>query len=371
MAIRVTCVMNADHVGGAELSTLEVLSSLSSEVEFCIVSQLEPPPELKRKFHFVMLRRVYFAKRFIDVVKLASNVIRNSIAIVRIVRANRSELIYAHSIQSFLYCILPKLILRKKLVWHVRDRAPSRLIYKIAYALSDVVICVSRFIYDSLPGKTCKKRLIVNGIDDDRWRWRRSFKIHDELGFDRATRIVANIGQLVPWKNQQIFITIARELLKKHPEVRFVIIGADPLGRNSQYVQSLKDRIVAQDLDRYIFLIGHKPYIEAYFNSIDILVHTAINEPFGRVTIEAMALGRPVVALSSGGPKEIILNGKTGYLFGSNELKIGSEKISALLTDKKLFTRIGKEARRHVSKSYTLTAKSSELEKLFHETCGK
>ncbi|ELR72285.1 hypothetical protein C900_01700 [Fulvivirga imtechensis AK7] len=266
--------------------------------------------------------------------------------IIKKIKKEKVDILYAHSIQSILYCIIPKMMTRIKLIWHVRDNPPFKLIYKISALISDEAICVSEYINRQVPGQN--KKTIYNAVNtkDFTPASTKSGLIHQELQLNPDKKLVAQIGQLVPWKNHPLFILAARDILKEYKNVHFLIVGEDLFNENERYNDYLKKLVQNTGMESHISFLGYKHNIKEYMREIDILIHPATTEPFGRVLIEAMALEKPVIAVNSGSPPEIVLNNKTGYVINANniipQLK---EKAIQLLANEHLIKSMGKAGR--------------------------
>src|SRR5262249_59618973 len=91
-----------------------------------------------------------------------------------------------------------------------------------------------------------------------------------------------------------------------------IVGGIRRLG--AEYGERLKERVAAPDLAGHVFLTGARGDVAACMDAADLVIHASNREPFGRVLLEAMAAGRAVIAPREGGPREIVVDGKTGVL---------------------------------------------------------
>ena len=96
------------------------------------------------------------------------------------------------------------------------------------------------------------------------------------------------------------------------------------------------------------------------------VVFPSVNEPFGQVPVEAMACGTPVIASDSGGPRETILEGKTGYHFRTNDAASLAERIN-LIMDNNLMPEMAISARKHVEQNFTLEITCNKLYNIFSQ----
>jgi len=128
------------------------------------------------------------------------------------------------------------------------------------------------------------------------------------------------VGRFVKFKNLKLFL----ELCKKMPDYNFHLVGDGPdLNLLNSYSLS--------NLTYYGTLKKNKLF--KLLKKMDILVNTSYEEPFGRIFIEAMKFRVPVLARNKGGPKDIIISGRNGYLVKKYTLKEYSKKIKLILKD--------------------------------------
>ena len=117
-----------------------------------------------------------------------------------------------------------------------------------------------------------------------------------------------NVGSFVPKKNQAMALDVLQELLKVGIDTRLTFAGDGPL--KSQVQQQAE----AKGVQNRCSFLGNVQNIEAHYRHADLYLHTAWEEPFGLVLVEAMASGLSVVALDAGGNRELIQDGINGRL---------------------------------------------------------
>jgi len=104
------------------------------------------------------------------------------------------------------------------------------------------------------------------------------------------------------------------------------------------------------------------------YQGCDIVVHPALwREPFGRTVIEGMALGKVVVASASGGPKETIQDGKTGFLVEAGNVKALKEKLIALMDDKEIRDKISVKAKKYCRDHFHPAVIARQYEKIYFQ----
>jgi glycosyltransferase involved in cell wall biosynthesis len=140
-----------------------------------------------------------------------------------------------------------------------------------------------------------------------------------QLGLPVAGPLIGMVGRLQRWKGMHVFIAAMARVHESHPSARAVIVGGAH-ETEPRYLDELRAQAHQSGLTDVITFAGFQSNIPEWMQAMDVFVHASDREPFGIVVIEAMALGKPVIAGASGGPAEIITGGVDGLLvpFGEN-----------------------------------------------------
>ena len=196
--------------------------------------------------------------------------------------------------------------------------------------------------------------VIYSGIDLERFAShksvdKKSFLLKNNIPQDKI--IIGTVGRLDKLKNQELLIDAAKLLVEKNPNIHFIIIGDETDSITGKgYKQKLVDKIRHFGIDNSVSFFGFTNNIENYFDVMDIFVLPTDKESFGYVLIEAMAKGIPVLATNQGGPKEIIIDNKNGFLFDPNNVSDLANKLLLLINDSTLRRDMG-EASKKIAKS--------------------
>jgi glycosyltransferase involved in cell wall biosynthesis len=136
-----------------------------------------------------------------------------------------------------------------------------------------------------------------------------------ELGVHEGEVLLGSFGRLQRWKGQDVFVAAAAEVARARPNSRFVVVGGSVFGLEPEYFEDLKRAAAAAGLGDRLRFTGYRTDVARLMAACDVVCHTSrVPEPFGLVIIEAMALGRPVIATAGGGPSEIIAAETDGVL---------------------------------------------------------
>ena len=172
-------------------------------------------------------------------------------------------------------------------------------------------------------------------------------------------------GQLVPWKNHPLFIEAAARMAARLPNARFLIIGDDRFGDHPGYRSELESLARARGLQDRLTFTGHRKDITAVLNSIDILVHPADREPFGRVVAEAMALAKPVVAINACGPAEIIRPDIDGLLVPLHDPTALANAVCDLAQDPAKREQLGHSAQARIANAFPIESTVKRIMDLY------
>ncbi len=200
-------------------------------------------------------------------------------------------------------------------------------------------------------------RTIYRGIDFARFNpasvtAERMMKLSREWRLPDGAPIIFCPARLTRWKGQIEFLQAFKML--ERPDIMAVIAG-DAQGRDA-YRKELEDLVQSLGLDGQIRIVSEcKDMAAAYQLSTVVVCPSVEPEGFGRVPVEAQAMGRPIVATDHGGAKETVINGKTGWLVTPGDPASLAEGLKAALEvgvrDDDLFTM---EARAWVESKFTV-----------------
>jgi glycosyltransferase involved in cell wall biosynthesis len=163
------------------------------------------------------------------------------------------------------------------------------------------------------------------------------------LGLPPDGPLIGIVGRLQRWKGIHVFVQAMVQVLETHPEAHAVIVGgAHDL--EPDYPEVVDGLIHKHRVQDRILWVGFQKNIPLWMQAMDIVVHASDKEPFGIVIIEAMALGKPVIAGAEGGPAEIITNEMNGLLVPFGQPHLLAKAIRRYLDDTVFSEQIGHAA---------------------------
>ena len=249
---------------------------------------------------------------------------------------------------------------------------------------SDLLIAGSNFIFSHI-SENYKKFLnsknkflvIFRGInteyfDPNTVKLKDVEKLRDNWKINEKQKIILLPGRLTSWKGQEMFIEAINLFQVQNPELNFlaIILGNDQ-GR-TVYRKKLERLVEQFKLNKKIKFIDNCNNMPVAYFIADVVISSSVEpEAFGRVSIEAQAMRKPIIASNIGGSKETVIDNKTGLLFESGNPKSLSKKIDEILKlDSLTLDLMGREGRKNVVNRFNIEKMClntySEYKKLFN-----
>ena len=296
--------------------------------------------------------------------------------IQHLIRRERIALVHTNS----LYCLYGAWAARFANcphIWHLREIPPAIPVLRPLYAqmvvrLSSLVVAMTTACVEGLfgPGKIPGKVMVMpDGIDVIRWNPEISGRrIRDELALPQDAPVIGFVARLDPWKGLEVFLQAAKLISGRVPGAHFLVVGDAPLGFEA-YKEGMLSLANNLGLNGRVHFLGWRYQLDdipEVMAALTALCHTPLRpEPFGLVLIEAMAIGRPVVAPRAGGPADIVLDGTTGYLVPSGDVGSLADRLCLLIQDPGRAARMGMAARARVVDRYSSERFASRLAEMY------
>jgi glycosyltransferase involved in cell wall biosynthesis len=296
----------------------------------------------------------------------------NSIILIGIILLNNISIVHARSRAPAWSCLFASKLTGRKFVttFHGTYNFKSNLkkLYNSVMVRSDLVIAGSNFIFSHIKENYSrylnnKKKFLVifRGINVDYFDSSTTLesdekKLLKQWDIEKDKKIILLPGRLTSWKGQEVFIEAINLINIEIGYEAFyaVILGSDQ-GREL-YKKKLIRLSEQYRMSKQIRFIDNCKNMALAYKVSDIIV-SASNEPeaFGRVSVEAQSMGKPIIASNIGGSNETIINEKTGFLFESNNAKSLSKQILRVLNmDETSLKTIGIEARKNATQRFNV-----------------
>ncbi len=293
-------------------------------------------------------------------------ILLNAIILVMIILIFNINIVHARSRAPAWSCLIATKITGRKFVttFHGTYTFKSSLkkFYNSIMLRSDLIIAGTNFIFSHIKEnyskylKPQKKFLVIfRGINTDFYNPK---KIKDsdvdllkkKWNLPENKKIILLPGRLTSWKGQEMFLESLEKLKKVAPDIDFlaVIVGSEQ-GRNiyKKKLLRLVDQYRLINEVKFVDSIGLMPV--AYKLSTIVVSSSIEPEAFGRVSVEAQAMEKPIIASNIGGSRETIMDEKTGFLFEAGNSEKLSKKIAEVLNLSDVtLNGIGSEGRKNI-----------------------
>lgn len=267
--------------------------------------------------------------------------------------------------------IIAAKVLRVPVVSHMRSFEEVYPLQRMAYEYVNKSIAITKSVekyYRDRFVDNGKIEMIYDGIEEHEIQVTNPECLRHEYGIhDSGIVTVGIVAIFMNWKGIDVFIRAMEMVKEACPDVRGFVVG-DCLPGDTEYKEFLFELTRELRVDDVVNFTGFRKDVYDVFSSLDVVVHASTSpEPFGRVIIEAMALGKPVIATALGGPLEIIENGHNGLLIEPGDPAALAEAIISLVSDEKERLRMGENAVAHVNEHFRQEDAVRKIEAIYDE----
>ncbi|WP_136514439.1 glycosyltransferase [Geomonas edaphica] len=299
------------------------------------------------------------------------------VGIVSYLRRHRIDLVNAHLFTASVYatvagtmCGVPVVSTFHGTMDVDAEDPGKRLKWWVLNTFSARVVYVSSFLRDFYVKNASASRqnaeVIRNGICIDGFRGSMSkCEARSRLTIEEGALVVGCVGDLRPAKDYGSAIRAAALLRKRFDNLHLVIAGSV-----TDLLEGLRDLATSLGIADRVHFIGHHPHIQEVLPAFDVYLSSSTSEGFSLSIVEAMAAGVPVVATRSGGPEEIVVDGKTGLLVEVASPEKIAEAAAAILLDAALASSLKREAYVDVSRRFSIDHMIERYSDLFWRLAG-
>jgi glycosyltransferase involved in cell wall biosynthesis len=173
--------------------------------------------------------------------------------------------------------------------------------------------------------------------------------------------VVGMVGRLAREKGQHVFLKAARKVLDRGIDVMFAVVGE---GEEEYALSKLAKQL---RLEYNVMFSPHIPNRRELYKTFDIVVVPTLRAGVGSTALEAMSMGKPVIASAVGELLHIVEEGKTGLLVAENDGEALAGRIVELLGNSELCRSLGSKAREYVVENFSLTTMVKATQQFYEE----
>lgn len=360
--MRILYVNQTADVSGAERSLLSLWDGLGDRVEPLVACPDGPFAELVEargiRREPIVGTEASFRLHPVHTSRGLAEIGRSALQVRRLTGRLAPDLVHANTTRAALLALLAR-HRRPPVLAHIRDWVPegrfSGFVLGQVARRADLLVANSEFIARQFDGLKlrCPIEVVHNPVDlrrfdpgsVDREEVRR------ELGLGPAEPTIAVVAQLTPWKGQDDAIRILAELRAGGLGANLLLAGSAKFGAagtqfdNRGFERRLHDLAAELGVADSVRFLGERDDPPRIMAATDVLLVPSWQEAFGRVVIEAMAMGVPVAATDVGGPGEVVRPGEDGLLLAPRQPSAWADALAPLLGSEEERGRIGAAGR--------------------------
>jgi glycosyltransferase involved in cell wall biosynthesis len=370
--VKVLYVSHTAVVSGAERSLLDLLGGLPATVHPLLATPPGPLQALAQERGVATMAitgtagslRVHplHTPRALAEMALAAWQVRRAAA------RHGADVVHANSIRAGIVLGFARLRATPTIV-HVRDCLPagrvSTATLRLIASTATTIVANSAYTAASVRAAApdASVEVVHNAVDLQRF---------DPGALDRAGArarlgdaaegrlLLGVVAQLSPWKGQDTAIEALSLLCREGIDAHLVLVGSAKFVAsstrfdNEDYVARLRELVATAGLEDRVSWLGERDDVPQIIRALDVLLLPSWEEPFGRAVIEAMALGVPVVATDVGGPREIVQDGRQGFLVAPRQPSAWARAIAKVAESEDGGAAMGRAGRERATRVFTI-----------------
>jgi L-malate glycosyltransferase len=382
--MRVLIANHTSTVSGAEHALLDLLAALPSGIEAVVAA---PPGDLAERLaaaghaHLPLTGTAGSLKLGLRHTPVGvAQLMRAGWELRRLARRTGAQVVHANSVRSGLSAVLARRAGGPPVLVQVHDCIPGGAAagaVRRVVIRADALVANSAYTARCLGGAGARARVTYNPVDLGRFdpsavdgdAARRA------LGVPLDAPLLAIVGQITPWKGQATAIAALARLRASQPGARLVVAGStkfvDAATRydNRAYLEGLHSQVAEAGLGDAVLFTGEHADVPAVVAAADLVLVPSREEPFGRIVVEALAMGTPVLATRVGGPAEVIEDGREGLLLDPRDPDTWARAAASLLADPARRARMG-AAGRETARRFDRGAYARAMVEVYEETAA-
>ena len=372
----------ARNVGGGEYILYLVIKNLRRDIFHPIVFYARENEIIKRlKEEDVELIRVPLNEKIISVYRdeikkdpgnlliYAYHLMNEIYKVIRLLTINKVDILHPHDNLSKIIGGIAAKIARVKVVAHCHDLLRNNLIDKMLLIdqllFLDRIIAVSESVgnlFKILGRKSKKVCTIYNGIDLNKFDYETRSLSKEELNLSDDHVVIGVIGMFDRIKGHEyLFKAVEKLVFEGRTDIICLVVGEGRM-RNE-----LEEFVSSRNLGRNIRFLGYRNDIPELLKVMDVVVVPSLQESFGMVPVEAMAMKIPVIATRVGGLVEVIEDGKTGILVPPGDVGSLCMAIKQLIENPEMRKEMGEAGKKRVEEKFDILVNVRKTEQLYLE----
>lgn len=376
--LRVAHVLHSEVVGGVEVATLRLAKALEEGSDISIVAFCNGEHSSVEQLFFRNYIKVvpYEAGEFSY--RHPTSFLRSTRQFARELRRYKIDLVHCSDLMSAYHAGPAAKLVGVPVVCHIRSGFPNfQARYKPPIFTVDRFVFVSHATWRNFNKifPLARKRGVViydwppeSDANQAVARWR----VREQFEMDAHSPLLGMIARIAPQKDFETLIEAMSKVVATNPDVRLLLIGDNQNDADSRaYYEKLVQEISALGITDNVIWGGFREDTADLLSAMDVVLLCTHSEGLPLIILEAMSLGRPVVATDAGGVSELIQNGETGLLHKHQDADHLAMQIQVLLNSPELAKKIGNKAQKVVQARFTRESAVNSIRDLYFQLAKK
>jgi glycosyltransferase involved in cell wall biosynthesis len=359
-------------VGGVEHATLRIAQATESARLHHVIICPEQQPIVREFFategfettEYIVTEPSYRHPKFY---------LRASLSLARDLRRRRIDLVHCADLLAAHRMAFAARLAGVPVLCHVRTRYPSisRRDQSFLWWVNKFVF-VSRNTWEQFDYKISKQRgtVIYDGLDtkvcETSTQQARDSSVRREFGIPDDSPIIGMAARVAPQKDYPTLIKAAARLIRSEPKVRFLIVGDYSSTHNYRdHYEEVKLLLANHGVTSHFVFTDFRDDVMRLMSAMDVFTLSTHEEGLPLVVLEAMAVGKPVVATAVDGIPEIVIDGETGFLYPHEDDAKLAAHLMKLLQDKQLAANLGSAGRKRVESKFSRARFAEDMINLY------
>jgi len=357
-------------MGGVEIATLRIVEATCKQfrhIAFCLPDAVA----LRDAFERMGIKTVTYNLPEPSL-RHGGRYYKESKIVARQLKQVEADIVHFQDVKAAYHNSLAAILAHSRIVCHIRSANPQLSLHqKLCFRPVQRFIFVSKESRQSfaLSLPDSKTRVVYDAIEVPTEDSSESnTAVRRELGVPDGCVLVGMVARVAPVKDYFTLAGAAVQVLARHPNTRFLIVGDNSVEElNRSHYAEVAARLNELGIaDRFIFT-GHRDDVPRLIAAMDLCVLCTHREGFPLSILEAMAMGKPVVATWVGGIPEIVTNEVTGYLHQHGNSKELADALLRLIENPEEARRMGESAREIVMKNYSRQHFADEIAETYRD----
>lgn len=373
--IKIVYLIGTLRIGGAERDVVETATRLNKDLFAPQIYCVSGGGSLQQRVEQHDVPLTIFQPKQSGIAR-KKQILPKFFSLLRYLQREQPHIVHSYAYSPSIYGgIAAKFVTRAKVITNrlslgkFKDGKPLlQMLENLVNSVTDKVVVNARAIQEDVLQReriaADKIHIVYNGVNCEHYKpvdndLRRRKK--QEFGFSETTSIIGMIANISPYKGHREFILAAAEVVKHHPDIRFLCVGEDRglLAQIQPLIQTL-------GLDTYIIFTGPVHDVSSLFPLIDIQVSASYEEGFSNAILEGMASGKPMIATNVGGSPEAVTHQETGIIIPPGDEHALTQAMLLLLDQPELAVKLGQQARKRVVEKFSVQKMIEDLESLYY-----